>query len=150
MSSSRLWPAPGFNNCNVVTSLSGNLRVSSSSSPCSWLPKPPAAAGSRWISPPLLLLLLTSSKAAVVHAAWRDEKRKKKAMHSNRSSSGSLRSVVAMDAIPWAAVAAATSKPSNVKPALHRRCWTPFRQAEPTPNGLDRGLLQSVNGVLYH
>ncbi len=148
LSSSRLWPAPGFNNCNVVISLSGNLRVSSSSSSCSWLPKPPAAAGSRWISP-LLLLLLTSSKAAVVHAAWRDEKRKKKAMHSNRSSSGSLRSVVTMDAIPCAA-AAATSKPSSVKPALHRRCWTPFRQAEPTRNGLYRGLLQRVTGVPHH
>ncbi len=149
LSSSRLWPAPGFNNCNVVISLSGNLRVSSSSS-CSWLPKPPAAAGSRWISP-LLLLLLTSSKAAVVHAAWRDEKRKKKAMHSNRSSSGSLRSVVATDAIPCApAPAPATSKSSSVKPALHRRCWTPFRQAESTRSGLYRGLLQTVTGVLHH
>jgi hypothetical protein len=70
-------------------------------------------------------------------------------MHSNRSSSGSLRSVVTMDAIPCAA-AAATSKPSSVKPALHRRCWTPFRQAEPTRDGLYRGLLQSVTGVPHH
>jgi hypothetical protein len=72
-------------------------------------------------------------------------------MHSNRSSSGSLRSVVATDAIPCApAPAPATSKSSSVKPALHRRCWTPFRQAESTRSGLYRGLLQTVTGVLHH
>jgi hypothetical protein len=46
--------------------------------------------------------------------------------------------------------AAATSKSCSLKPALHRRCWTPFRQAETTSNGLYRSLLQTVTGVLRH